>query len=333
MTTHHRLAGLLVFLLIGILSAPSHTHAQEKFTVSYSSVDAPSANWYVAQEKSLYKKYGIDVELIFIPASSTNIAVLVAGQVKFGNGTGGTIASAAVNGANLVTVASFINTLPYELVVQESIKSAQQLKGKSLGISRIGSTSDVAARVFLKSLALEPDKDLAIIQVGGSGERAAAFRSGKIAGFPAPPGVVHLAKGMPHRVLISTADFPKPYPFPYIVATTTKTYLASNRPTVKRLLMALIEATQFFKTRKEESKKIIAKYTRQNNDAFLESAYEINARLLERVPLVTREGMEIQLKDALARKPGATFKVEDLIDDSLVMELEKEGFIDRIYKQ
>jgi hypothetical protein len=97
--------------------------------------------------------------------------------------------------------------------------------------------------------------------------------------------------------------------------------------------MALIEATHFFKTRKEESKKIIAKYTRQNNEAFIESAYEINARLLERVPLVTREGMEIQLKDALARKPGATFKVEDLIDDSLVMELEKEGFIDRIYKQ
>jgi NitT/TauT family transport system substrate-binding protein len=103
------------------------------------------------------------VELIFIPASSTNIAVLVAGQVKFGNGTGGTIASAAVNGANLVTVASFINTLPYELVVQESIKSAQQLKGKSLGISRIGSTSDVAARVLLKSLGLEPDKDVAIM--------------------------------------------------------------------------------------------------------------------------------------------------------------------------
>ena len=134
----------------------------------------------------MYKKYGLDVESIFIPASSTNVAVLVAGQLKFGNGTGGTIASAAVSGANLVAVACFMNTLPYELIVQESIKTKEQLRGKSIGISRIGSSSDVIARVFLKHLGLEPDKDVAIIQVGGSGERAAAFRTGKIAAFPAP---------------------------------------------------------------------------------------------------------------------------------------------------
>ena len=321
-----------IFASFAFFAVSSDLFAQEKLTVSYSSVDAPSANWYIAQEKGFYKKYGMDVESIFIPASSTNVAVLVAGQIKFGNGTGGVIASAAVSGANLVAVACFVNTLPYELIVQESIKSKEQLKGKSIGISRIGSSSDVAARVLLKGLGLEPDKDVPIIQVGGSSERAAAFRTGKIAAFPAPPGVIHLAKGMPHRVLTSTADFPKPYPFPYICATTTKSYLASNRPTVKRLLMALTDAAHFFKTRKEESKKIIAKYTRQNDEAYLEAAYDINARLVERVPLVSREGMDIQLKEALARKPGVNLKVDDIIDDSVVNELEKEGFIDKVFK-
>ena len=149
--------------------------AQEKLTVSYSSIDAPSANWYIAQEKGLYKKHGLDVESIFIPASSTNVAVLVAGQLKFGNGTGGTIASAAVSGANLVAVACFMNTLPYELIVQDSIKSKEQLKGKSMGISRIGSSSDVIARVFLRYLGLEPDKDVAMIQVGGGGVARRCF--------------------------------------------------------------------------------------------------------------------------------------------------------------
>lgn len=321
-----------IFVLVAMLAPLDCLQAQEKLTVSYSSVDAPSANWYIAQEKGFYKKYGMDVDSIFIPASSTNVAVLVSGQIKFGNGTGGVIASAAVSGADLVAVACFMNTLPYELIVQESIKSKEQLKGKSLGISRIGSSSDVAARVLLKGLGLEADKDVPIIQVGGSSERAAAFRTGKIAGFPAPPGVIQLAKGMPHRVLISTADFPKPYPFPYICATTTKTYLAHNRPTVKKLVMALTEAAHFFKTRKEESKRILAKYTRQNDEAYLESAYDINARLLDRVPRVNREGMEIQVKEAVARKPGSTLKVEDVIDDSIVVELEKEGFIDRLYK-
>jgi NitT/TauT family transport system substrate-binding protein len=328
------LVGKIFSVLVSLTCAVvvSETAAQEKLTVSYSSVDAPSANWYIAQEKGIYRKYGMDVESIFIPASSTNVAVLVAGQIKFGNGTGGVIASAAANGANLVAVSCFVNTLPYELIVQESIKTKEQLKGKSIGISRIGSSSDVAARVLLKGLGLEPDKDVPIIQVGGSSERAAAFRTGKIAAFPAPPGVIHLAKGMAHRVLTSTADFPKPYPFPYICATTTKSYLASNRPTVKRLLMALTEAAHFFKTRKEESKQIIAKYTRQNDPAYLEAAYDINARLVERVPLVNREGMEIQVKEAIARRSGSSLKVEDVIDDSVVTELDKEGFIDKLYR-
>jgi len=321
-----------LFALFAFFAANSDVRSQEKLTVSYSSVDAPSANWYIAQEKGLYKKYGLDVESIFIPASSTNVAVLVAGQLKFGNGTGGTIASAAVGGAPLVAVACFMNTLPYELIVQDSIKTAQQLKGKSLGISRIGSSSDVIARVFLKNLGLEPDKDVAIIQVGGGGERAAAFRTGRIAAFPAPPGVLHLTKGMPQRVLISTADFPKPYPFPYICGTTTKSYLASSRSTVKRLVMALTEGVQFFQTRKEESKKILAKYSRQNDPAYLEAAWDINAKLFDRVPYVGREGMDIQVKEAVARKPGATLKVDDIVDDSIVAELEKEGFIDKLYK-
>ncbi|HWH78012.1 MAG TPA: ABC transporter substrate-binding protein [Candidatus Binatus sp.] len=322
----------LFIAVFAFCAANSELRAQEKLTVSYSSVDAPSANWYIAQEKGFYKKYGLDVESIFIPASSTNVAVLVAGQLKFGNGTGGTIASAAVSGAPLVAVACFMNTLPYELIVQDSIKTPQQLKGKTLGISRVGSSSDVAARIFLKNFGLEPDKDVAILQVGGSSERSAAFRAGKISGFAAPPGVLYLTKGLAQRVLANTSDFQKNYPFPYICGTTTKSYLASNRPTVKRLVMALTEGVHFFKTNKEESKKILAKYTRQNNEAYLDAAYEINAKLLDRVPYVTREGMDLQLKDALSRKPGANVKVDDIIDDTVVAELEKEGFIDKLYK-
>jgi len=321
-----------IFAFFAFFAANPPSSAQEKLTVSYSSVDAPSANWYIAQEKGFYKKYGLDVESIFIPASSTNVAVLVAGQLKFGNGTGGTIAAAAVSGAPLVAVACFMNTLPYELIVQDSIKTPQQLKGKTLGISRVGSSSDVAARIFLKNFGLEPDKDVAILQVGGSSERSAAFRAGKISGFAAPPGVLYLTKGLAQRVLANTSDFQKNYPFPYICGTTTKSYLANNRPIVKRLVMALTEGVHFFKTNKEESKKILAKYTRQNNEAYLDAAYEINAKLMDRVPYVTHEGMDMQLKDALSRKPGSNVKVDDIVDDSVVAELEKEGFIDKLYK-
>jgi hypothetical protein len=101
---------------------------------------------------------------------------------------------------------------------------------------------------------------------------------------------------------------------------------------MKRLLMALIEGAHFFKTRKEESKKIMAKYTRQSNEAYLESAYQTISKLFEQQPLVNREGMDVQVKEAVSRKPGSTLKVDDIVDDSLVLELEKEGFIGRTFK-
>jgi NitT/TauT family transport system substrate-binding protein len=306
--------------------------AQERIKLDYSSVDASNAVWYTAQEVGLFKKHGLDSELIYIPSTTTAVSSIIAGDIPIGNASGGGVASAVVGGANLVMVACMLNTLPYELVVQESIKTAEDLRGKNIGISRIGSASDVAARVLIKGLGLEPVKDVPILQVGGAPERAGAFRGGRIAGFPSPPGIIQLAQGMPHRVMISTADFQKRFDFPFICATTTKSFLSSRRETVKRVLMALIESTHFFKTRKEESKKIIAKYNRQNNPAYLESAYVAVAKLYDRVPLVTREGMEVQIKEALVRKPGATLRVEDIVDDSIVRELDKSGFIDKIYK-
>lgn len=323
-----------VLLLAGLffLLTWKETPAQDKIKLSYSSADTTNAIYFAAQEQNFYKKYGLDAELIFIPSTTTSVTSLLAGDVKVANATGGAIASAAVAGANLVTVACYINTLPYELVVQESVKSAEDLKGKSIGISRVGSASDTAAHVLVKGLGLEPVKDVPIIQVGGPSERAAAFRSGKIAGFPSPPGVINLAKGIPHRILISTADFQKRFEFPYICVDTTKSFLAGQRDTVKRVVMALIEATHFFKTRKEESKKIIAKYSRQNNEGYLESSYNAMAKLYERTPLPTRAGFDIQIKEALARKPGATLKYEDVVDESIVRELEKSGFIDKLYK-
>jgi NitT/TauT family transport system substrate-binding protein len=283
-------------------------------------------------DTGFYKKNGLEVDLIFIPSSTTSVSSVVAGDVQVANNSGGAVANAAVGGASVVMTACYINTLPYELVVHESIKSAEDLKGKSVGISRVGSASDVAARALVKGLGLEPVKDVPILQVGGAPERAAAFRTGRIAGFPSPPGIIHLAKSMPHRILISTADFQKRFDFPYICSTTTKGFLTAHCDTVGRITMALIEATQFLKTRKEESKKLIAKYSRQNNTAYLESSYVAVAKLHDRVPLVTREGTEVQIKEALARKPGASLRVEELVDDSIVRELEKNGFIDKLYK-
>jgi NitT/TauT family transport system substrate-binding protein len=328
----NRISVGLSLLVLSSIGSYAPGAAQERVKIAYSSADASNAIWYLALDSGLYRKHRLDVELVFIQSSTMSVSTVVSGDIQVANTSGGAVASAVAGGANLVMTACYINTLPYELVVQESVKSAEDLKGKSIGISRVGSASDVAARVLVKGLGLEPIKDVPIIQVGGPAERAAAFRTGRIAGFPSPPGTIHLAKGMAHRILISTADFQKRFDFPYICSTTTKSYLATHRDAVRRLTMALIESTHFLKTSKEETKKFIAKYTRQNNPQYLEDSYAANVKLHDRVPLVTREGTEVQIKDAVSRKPGTIIKLEEMVDDSIVRELEKSGFIDKVYK-
>src|SRR5438093_12493607 len=196
-------------LLFSYFLSLSDGRAQEKIRLSHSALESSNSVWYLAQDRGFYKKNGLDVDLLFIPSTTTSVSSLVAGDVQVANASGGGVASAVVARADLVLVACYLNSLPYELVVGESVKSAEDLKGKTVGISRLGSASDVAARALIRGLGMEPEKQVLILQVGGPAERAAAFRAGRIVGFPSPPGMVHLAKGMPLRILISTINFEK----------------------------------------------------------------------------------------------------------------------------
>lgn len=308
------------------------TYAQERVRVAYSSTDALNAVWTVAQDAGFYKKHGLDADVVYIGSTTISVAAILAGDIQLGNAAGSGVALAAVRGAELVSVACFINAMVYELVVQDTVKSPEDLRGKSIGISRFGSVSDVAARELIRGIGLRPMVDVNILQIGGASDRAAAFSRGAIAGFPSPPGNVHLTgKLTPYRILVNMADLPKPYPLPFICAVTTKSYLTKRRDTVKRTVMALIEAAHYFKSNKEGTQRIVAKYLRGANQAYLEDAYKATAKIMERVPYTTREGMKIQLDQALKQSPGSKVTVDNLIDDSIVREIEKEGFIDRVF--
>src|SRR3970040_1095886 len=261
---------IVVGLILAVISALD-AQAQEKIKSAYSSTDTLNQIWTIAQDAGFYKKNGLDVDLVYIGSTTVGIAAIVAQDIQVGNAAGSGVANAAVRGADTVSVGCVINVLAYELVVLDSIKSAEDLKGKSIGISRFGSASDVAARELLKGLGLKPMEDVKILQVGGASERAAGFSRGVIAGFPSPPGNVHLIPGgLPHRILANMSELKKPYPLPFICAVTTQSYLAKNRSVVRRVMMSLIEASHFFKTNKEGAQKIVAKYQRGANKAYLD---------------------------------------------------------------
>jgi NitT/TauT family transport system substrate-binding protein len=227
--------------------------AEERLTFSYAALGGPNSIWNIAKDAGFYKKHGLDAEIVYIASTTLSAAAVLSNHIQVGMVAGSGAVNAAASGGDLVSVACFVNVLDYDLVVQPSINSAEALRGKSIGISRFGSVTDVAARAFLAELKLRPGADVALRQVGGAAERAAAFKQGAVAAFLSSTGSIHLlGEGLPHRVLIRTADLKDAPPFPWICAVTTKSYIAKKRENVKKVVMSLIEATHFFKTNKEQ---------------------------------------------------------------------------------
>jgi NitT/TauT family transport system substrate-binding protein len=318
-------------LLLWIFTIATSTVAQEKVNLSYASVGGANSIWNIAKEAGFYKKRGLDAEVVYIGSTTLSAAAVLSGHIQVGMVAGSGVVNTAAAGADLVSVACFVNVLDYELVVQAPITSPEALKGKSIAISRFGSVTDVAARAFLAELKLRPGEDVTLRQVGGTAERAAAFKQGAVAAFLSSTGSIQLLGELPHRVLIRTAELKNPPPFPWICAVTTKGYLSKKRDVVKGAVMALIESTHYFKTNKEGTKKIIAKFFPSANAAYLEDNYAATSRILERVPYVTRAGMENLIKEARKTNPAIKVTVNDVVDDSIVRQLEQEGFIDLVY--
>ncbi|MGH7818030.1 MAG: ABC transporter substrate-binding protein, partial [Candidatus Binatia bacterium] len=186
-----RIWTLLASLLLVHVFA-SHTRAQEKLNLSYAALGGANSIWNIAKEAGFYKRRGIDAEVVYIASTTLSAAAVLSGHIQVGMVAGSGVVNSAASGADLVSVACFVNALDYELVVQVPIDSPEKLKGKSVGISRFGSVTDVAARSFLAELKLRPGDDVILRQIGGAAERAAAFRRGAVAGILSTTGSIHL---------------------------------------------------------------------------------------------------------------------------------------------
>jgi len=216
------LSALLLLVCVSFDFA-SEAEAQEKLKTSYASIGASNAIWNIAKERGFYKKHGLDVEVVYIGSTTVTVAAILGQDVPIAMAGGSGVVNAAIQGADLVSVACFVNTLDFDLVVHPSITSADGLKEKSIAISRFGSVSDVAARELLKGLGLRAMDDVNLRQIDGAPERIAAYTQGAVAGFINPPGSIHLVgKAVQSRTLISIADMPQRPPFPWACASTPR---------------------------------------------------------------------------------------------------------------
>src|SRR5499427_4949653 len=252
------LIALLVFLAVS-----RQTSAQEKIRVGQGSISLQSGLMYIAKDRGLFAKYGLVTETIYIPGGSTNIQVLISGNLDLSQLSGAPGVAANLEGADIVYFAGLLDKLNYQLVTRAEIKSVEQLKGKKFGVSRFGSSADFGLRAVLKRLGVDPSKDVSVLQIGDEPARIAAIKSGNIDGTVANAPFGMEAERLKLNVIADSVKMAIPFLNTGILG--SKRYLDKQEAKVMNFLRAYIEAIKLLKTERDYSIKALAQFTRVQN--------------------------------------------------------------------
>ncbi len=323
--------GITVWLMATIYFLPlASVSAEQKIRMAYIS-DSPgsSAPYWIAKDAGLFKKYGLDAELIFINGSTRGIQSLVAGDLDFAGAVGTSAINGKLAGGDIVIVDSLVNTLPYYIIGRPDIKSPEDLKGRTLATHIPGTSADFAVRLALRKFGIDY-KDIRAVMVGGSPARVAAVVNGQTDfTMVTEPGKIEGEKvGM--KLIVDMAKLKIPFVF---TCTVTSGKLIREQPKmVEAMAKAVAEAVYFFKHNKNDSIRIMAKYTRGAKPNVLEGSWNAYKDLLEEDTTPSMAGLSETLAVQAAWEPkAAKAKAEDFVDLRFVNNLKRRGFFDKLY--
>src|SRR5215475_5620580 len=319
----------ILFCLVAIFALPSAAWGQ-KLVVGYSGVTAIQAPVWIIKDAGYFKQAGLDASLVYIASSSTMAQAMMAGEVAISTANSQAVVDTGLQGGDLVAVGAIVNFVALYVIAAPEIKSVADLKGKPVGVSRFGATTDFAMQMFLKKYGLEPIRDVPIIQIGGLPELAAALSNRSIyaAAMSYPMGLVAQQAGM--KMLANLAK--EEIPFLHQGLTTTGKFMRERRAQVKAFVRAYGKAVHFMHTRKEESKAVVSRYTKVTDPALLEGTMQYAYDFVEKVPLVKREAIQVTLDESDRKNPKAKqAKPEQFYDNSLLQELINEGFFQSLW--
>ncbi len=330
---------LLVGLVIGsmgIALAPvsfaAEKTALQRVNVAYSSISGNNATLWVTQERGFFRKHGLDVQVVLIESGTTTVQSLLSGEIGFAHMAGAAVMQSNLRGADAVMIAGVVNTLIFQLYTDKSINRPDQLKGKAVGVTRFGSSTDFAMRYALERYGLQADKDVTILQLGNVPAILSALEAGKLQGAMLSPPTTLRAKKAGFPVLADLQMLGLEYQHTGIA--TTRALIKSKPELVRDFMRAYVEGIHYAKTHRKETLDILAKYLRTDDREVLEETYEnIVLTLVPEKPYPTLKGLQIMLRELGVKDTAArTAKPEQFVDLSFVKELDGSGYIDRLYK-
>lgn len=320
---------LALCVLFGAVAAAGPARA-EKFIVAWSAVSALNSPFWVMNDAGFWKQEGLDIQLVYIASSPTVARATLAGDIVLSGANSQVIVDAGLNGADLVAMGAITNVVAFYIMAAPEIKNVTDLRGKVVGVTRFGASTDFGMRMLLSKYGLEAAKDVPFIQIGGMPELAAALSKKTVVAAPMSQPMVYLAQKAGMRMLANLAK--EDIPFMHIGLTTSKRWIREHRPEAKAFIRAYGRAIHFMHTRKEQTKAIFAKYTKINDAGMLDGSIQYGYDFMEKIPLVKAEAFQVTLDQIAKNNPKAKqAKPEQFFDNSLVQELVDEGFFTKLW--
>ena len=327
-----RKVGLGSFLLLLVSICANVVLAQEskKVRFGYPSLGFRQGHIWVAKDEGLFKKYGLDVEPIFLRGGQLAIQALAGGDPPLMSI--GQVVQAGLAGFDLVLIAGVEIYYDSTVFARPGITRLEQLKGKRIGISGFGAATHFAAIIVANHLNLDPDKDITLVPGGPDAERVAAMSAGKIDAAIFNSSTVPIAKRLGLIELVKIPDLKVEVQGNGMA--TTRGYIKSNRDVVKSALKGYVEGIHFIFSNKQATQKVFAKYMRTSDVDVLENSYQAYVTTTPKNPYPTLKGLQFLLDRLVSQMPQAkTAKPEQFVDMSFLQELEKEGFFNEMAKR
>jgi NitT/TauT family transport system substrate-binding protein len=303
----------------------------DRFHIAHSALSASQAILYVTRDAGIFRKHDLDPQIVYIVGGPTNTAALISGSVDYNIFAGPSSVAANLSGADTALLMSFVNTLEHSLYTNAAIKKPADLKGKRIGVARSGSSDHYGATVALKKWGLEPDKDVALVAIGGPPDRLLALHAGRVDGTLLQPPLTLRAQKAGFNRLAALVDLGLDY-----VGTsfgTTRAVIDKKEDLTRRVVRAFVEGIHFYKTNKPASLKTISKLMKTDDADALEEAYDAYAiKFMARVPYPTLKGIEAILDDLAKTNPKAKgADPKRFVEPRFLKELEDGGFVAKLY--
>jgi ABC-type nitrate/sulfonate/bicarbonate transport system substrate-binding protein len=323
---------LISTVLVALLGFAVTLPAQEKLRFAWAGVSPTNSPIWVIQDRKLLQKVGVDPEIIAISASPTVLQALLANEIDAASISVTTLTSSRLAGADTVMIFGVVPTFVDHIISTANITKVEELKGKTGGVNRLGSTSDLGLRLALRRLGVDPDKDTKIIPVGGNPERLAALSKGIVNFVIMPEPFVREAEKLGFKNLVNIGSLKIPFWWNGVL--TREGIIRTKRPLLMKFARAMVEAIHILKKDKEYAKAIFKKNLGISDPEGLERAYRDYASVFPEVPYPSPEGVKTMLDDMALKNPkAAAADPKAFVDMSFVAELESSGFIKQLYKK